>query len=360
MIRVLHIVTYMGRGGLETMLMNYYRNIDRTKVQFDFLVHREVEADYDKEILDMGGKIYHVSRLIPWSKEYKNELKRFLKEHPEYKIVHVHQDCLSSVALKCAEECGIPVRIAHSHSSSAVKNIKYPIKRYYMKDIPKYATHLFACGEQAGKWMFSGLDFNIVKNAIDIDKYKYSEDKDKNLRAKYDLENKFIIGHVGRFRKEKNQEFIIDIFNNVSKKVDNAILMLVGDGEEQQRIEEKVKQLNLQDKVMFMGARSDVNDLMQMMNVFLFPSLYEGLGIVLIEAQASGLPCVVSSTIPEEAILDKKNISIIMLEDSIDIWVNNIAKYSETSRKNNCHLLRKAGYDIKYAAKWLEEFYVSK
>lgn len=127
-VRILHIVTYMGRGGLETMLMNYYRHIDREKIQFDFLVHREFEADYDAEIKELGGKIYHISKLVPWSNSYKKKLKSFFMEHPEYKIVHVHQDCLSSVALKCAKECGIQVRIAHSHSSSAVKNIKYFIK----------------------------------------------------------------------------------------------------------------------------------------------------------------------------------------------------------------------------------------
>ena len=136
MIRVLHVVTYMGRGGLETMLMNYYRHIDRSKVQFDFLVHREFEADYDEEIKSLGGRIYHVSRLVPWSRKYKAELRRFFRTHSEYKIVHVHQDCLSSVALQCAKECGIPDRIAHSHNSNQDKNIKYLFKRYYMRKIP--------------------------------------------------------------------------------------------------------------------------------------------------------------------------------------------------------------------------------
>ena len=141
-IRVLHIVTYMGRGGLETMLMNYYRHIDRTKVQFDFLVHRDFEADYDAEILSLGGKIHHVSRLVPWSKSYQNELRTFFKAHPEYRIVHVHQDCLSSVALKVAKECGVPVRIAHSHNNNQDKNLKYLIKLHYMKKIPAFATAL--------------------------------------------------------------------------------------------------------------------------------------------------------------------------------------------------------------------------
>ena len=142
MIRVLHIVTYMGRGGLETMLMNYYRHIDRNKVQFDFLVHRDFEANYDQEILSMGGRIYHISRLIPWSKIYRNKLKKFFHEHPDYRIIHVHQDCLSSVALQCAKECNVPVRIAHSHNSSQDKNIKYLFKCYYMRKIPVYATDL--------------------------------------------------------------------------------------------------------------------------------------------------------------------------------------------------------------------------
>lgn len=150
MIRVLQVVTYMGRGGLETMLMNYYRHIDRNKVQFDFLVHRDFEADYDKEILSMGGKIYRVSRLIPWSRGYREELKRFFRAHPEYKIVHVHQDCLSSVALQYAKECGVPVRIVHSHNSNQDRNLKYIIKRHYMKQIPQFATDFFACGKNAG------------------------------------------------------------------------------------------------------------------------------------------------------------------------------------------------------------------
>ncbi len=156
MIRVLQIVTYMGRGGLETMLMNYYRNIDRQQVQFDFLVHRDFEADYDQEIRELGGKIYRMPRLVPWNRLYRKKLKEFFREHPEYKIVHVHQDCLSSVALQCAKESGVPVRIAHSHNSSQDKNLKYLIKRFYMKKIPKYATGLLACSREAGDWMFKG------------------------------------------------------------------------------------------------------------------------------------------------------------------------------------------------------------
>ena len=210
-IRVLHIVTYMGRGGLETMLMNYYRHIDRNKVQFDFLVHRDFEADYDAEIRELGGKIYHISRLIPWSHSYREKLKHFFREHSEYKIVHVHQDCLSSVALQCAKECGVPVRIAHSHTSSAVKDLKYLIKKYYMKKIPVYATDLFACGKQAGNWMFRGNDFRVIPNGICVQDYIYSEKKRKKIRKESDTENNLVIGHVGNFTRAKNHEFLLRV-----------------------------------------------------------------------------------------------------------------------------------------------------
>ena len=173
MVRVLQVVTYMGRGGLETMLMNYYRHMDRNRVQFDFLVHRPFEADYDAEIRALGGKIYRVSRLIPWSRTYRAELRNFFCAHPDYRIVHVHQDCLSAVALQCARDCGVPVRIAHSHNSSQTRNIKYPIKCYYMKQIPAAATHLFACGRQAGDWMFGGSPYQVIPNAIEVPKYRY-------------------------------------------------------------------------------------------------------------------------------------------------------------------------------------------
>ena len=162
MIRILHIVTYMGLGGLETMLMNYYRHMPRDRIQFDFLVHREFNADYDKEILSLGGKIYHFQRLIPWSRRYRRQLTAFLGSHPEYRIIHVHQDCFSAVALECAKQCRIPVRIAHSHISSQDKNWKYPLKCYYKNKIPSAATDFFACSQKAGEWMFEGHSFSVL------------------------------------------------------------------------------------------------------------------------------------------------------------------------------------------------------
>lgn len=360
MIRVLHIVTYMGRGGLETMLMNYYRHIDREKIQFDFLVHRDFEADYDQEILELGGKIYRISRLVPWSRSYRAELKAFFREHPEYRIVHVHQDCLSSVALQCAKDCGIPVRIAHSHNSNQDRNLKYLVKRCYMKKIPDYATDLFACSHLAGEWMFGGKPFEIVCNAIDAEKYLYNSEIAWKVRNELGINNDYVIGHVGRFNPQKNHTFLIDVFNECVKMNAHTKLILVGAGERIKQIQDKVNSLGIQDKVIFTGVRTDVNEILQAMDVFLFPSLYEGLGISAIEAQASGLPCIISDVIPDDCIVTKGLVHKVSLNDSPVQWANIIMKLKGIPRTERIGEIRNAGYDILRATKKLEGFYLRK
>lgn len=360
MIRVLQIVTYMGRGGLETMLMNYYRYMDRNKVQFDFLVHRNFEADYDKEILSMGGKIYHISRLVPWSKRYREKLKKFFLDHPEYKIIHVHQDCLSSVALQCAKECGIAVRIAHSHNSNQDKNLRYLIKRHYMKQIPQFATDCFACGKEAGDWMFSGHPYQIMCNAIDAALYTYSLEKADAIRKQLHVQKNLVIGHIGRFDIQKNHTFLLDIFSECVKIAPNAKLLLVGDGEGKVQIQEKVKRLGLEERVIFTGVRSDVPDLLQAMDVFVFPSLYEGVPVTMIEAQASGLPCVISDGVPKECIITAGLVTSMRLLDAPSDWAKHIIKQSHIRRNNHLKEIRNAGYDIVTAAKKLESFYLKK
>lgn len=217
-LRVLQVVTHMERGGLESMLMNYYRYIDREKIQFDFLVHRQERAAYDDEIEAMGGKIYRLPRLVPWSKAYLTALNRFFDEHPEYRIVHVHQDCLSSVILKAAQQHNIPVRIAHSHNANQDRNLKYPIKLWCRRSIPRCATHLFACGKDAGDWMFGGASYQIINNAIDTTAYTYDTNKRVELRRQLGLADELVIGHVGRFNPQKNHPFLLDIFAALLKK----------------------------------------------------------------------------------------------------------------------------------------------
>lgn len=357
-IRILHVVTYMGRGGLETMIMNYYRHMDRERVQFDFLTHRDFRADYDDEIESLGGKIYHIPRLVPWSRNYHKALNIFFEEHPEYKIVHVHQDCLSSVILKVAKKHGVTVRIAHSHSSSQDKDLKYVIKLLYRKQISKYATQLFACGKEAGDWMFCGAPYRIINNAIDTQLYTYDKKKRERVRKQFHIaEDVFVIGHVGRFNAVKNHVFLIDVFARIREIKRDTILLLVGDGDLHKDIENRVNELGLSGSVIFTGVRSDVYAMLQAMDCFVFPSLYEGVPVTLIEAQASGLPCFVSDGVPMEC--DKTGlVKQTSLSTSIDGWVKKILKCVNTDRRDTHNEIVESGYDIVANACWLQEYYL--
>lgn len=358
MIRILQVVTHMNRGGLETMLMNYYRHMDRTNVQFDFLTHREYDGDYGKEINELGGKIYHLPVLNPFSCKYKNALRNFFMDHQEYEIIHVHQDCLSSVILKVAKECNVKIRIAHSHCSSQDMNMKYPVKMYYQRLIPKYATELMACGDDAGTWMFRGASFKILNNAIDAKKYRFNTDVRISQRKKWGVKpDEILIGHVGRFSLPKNHSFLIDIFENIQSTV-SARLILIGDekGELASRVKEKVAKLRLQDKVIFAGLRSDVADLMQAMDVFVFPSNYEGFPVTLVEAQAAGLPCLISDKVPIECKMTNL-IYQIPLATSPEIWAKKAIEAAKQLRKNTYEEIKVAGYDIVESAKRLQKMY---
>ena len=356
--RVLQVVTKMNRGGLETMLMNYYRHIDREKVQFDFLVHREERGAYDDEIESLGGKIYRLPRLVPWSISYLKSLDRFFDEHPEYKIVHVHQDCLSSVILKSAKKHGIPVRIAHSHNADQERNLKYPIKLWYMRDIPRYSTHLFACGRKAGDWMFKGAPYTVINNAIDPQVFAFDSGKRSEIREQLNIQNKFVIGHVGRFNPQKNHKFLLEIFSSLLKYKPDSVLLLVGGGDGMEKIENRAIELGISENVRFLGIRSDIADLMQAMDVFVFPSLYEGLPVTMVEAQAAGLPCVVSEAIPREAymtdlVFQKK------LSDKPDDWVKDILLHRNMFRTSHIQEVTQSGFDIETEAEKLQEFYLS-
>ena len=357
-IRILHVVTYMGRGGLETMIMNYYRQMDRTKVQFDFLVHRDFQADYDDEIEQLGGRIYRIGRLVPWSGAYQRALDAFFAAHPEYRVVHVHQDCLSAVILKAAKKHGVPVRIAHSHSSSQDKNLKYLIKLYYKRQIPTYATALFACGRDAGDWMFGGKPYTIVNNAIDAAQYSYSHVRAMEMRRSIHIaEDAFVIGHVGRFSPVKNHTFLLDVFDELCRADERAVLMLVGDGELRKSMEDKAKAMGLEDRVLFTGVRSDVCDLMQAMDVFVFPSLYEGLPVSLVEAQAAGLPCIISDRVPDACMLTDL-VQRVDLVESARQWAERILKVRATVRRDRYDEIAAAGFDIVSSAAWLQQYYV--
>lgn len=361
MIRILHVVTFMGRGGLETMLMNYYRHIDRSKIQFDFLVHRDFRADYDDEIEKLGGKIHRLPRLVPWSKSYLNALNEFFKNHSEYRIVHVHQDCLSSVILKAAYKNNVPVRIAHSHNSNQTKNLKYPIKLFYRKLIPKYATELLSCSTEAGIWMFNKSRFKILRNAIDVQSYKFSTEKCVLAREHLGIpQDAFVVGHVGRFETQKNHSYLIDVFNEIKKQNKNSVLLLIGNGELKSQIEEKCISLGINDSIVFAGIRNDVSYLLNSMNVFVMPSLYEGVSLSIVEAAANNLLCFVTDNVSKD--LDNiECISKISLNQKPEIWANIILqKYVSIRSESINHQLIANGYDIHENVKKLTDFYMEK
>ena len=357
-IRILQVVTHMDRGGLETMLMNYYRHMDREKVQFDFLTHRQERAAYDDEIEALGGKIYRLPRLVPWSKSYLTVLDRFFDNHPEYKIVHVHQDCLSSVILKAAKKHGVPVRIAHSHNANQDRNLKYPIKLWYRREIPQYATNLFACGKDAGDWMFGGAPYQIVDNAIDAAVYTCDPAKRMKMRKQLGLSEEFAVGHVGRFNPQKNHPFLLAIFAVLLKKEPNATLLLVGGGEDMPKMQAKARELGIADYIRFMGVRSDVADLMQAMDVFAFPSLYEGLPVTMVEAQAAGLPCIISDKVPPECILTEGLVDVMPLSAGAEAWADAILEKRNTPRTDRRTEIAAHGFDITTEAVKLQEFYL--
>lgn len=357
-IRVLHIVSYMGRGGLETMIMNYYRHTNRTKVQFDFLVHRDFTADYDNEILALGGNIYRIPKLNPFSPLYFRALDSFFSEH-HYDIVHSHLDCLSAYPLKIAEKHGVKTRIAHAHNADQDHNLKYLIKAYAKRRIPRYATDFFACSQAAGQWMFPGQRFQVMKNAIDARQYIYNPETERKMKEKFGLQNKFVIGHVGRFSPQKNHNFLIDIFQYVEKSEKSAVLLLLGIGDRKEKIEAKVRQSGLQDKVIFLGSRDDVPEVLQAFDVFVFPSLYEGFSIAVTEAQAAGLPCILSDRVPRECKLTE-NVEFLSLDLSPREWAEHIIRYKGKPKENQFDVICNAGYDIEENAKQLENFYLSR
>lgn len=357
MIRILQSVNIMDRAGLETMLMNYYRNIDRTKVQFDFLTHREEKGAYDEEICDLGGRIYHAPRLYPQNyPRYFKYMKQFFDEHHEYKIIHSHIDAMSYFPLKAAEKNNIPVRIGHSHNSKLDLDMKYPIKYYALKRMSKVANRYFACGKLAGEFMYPNLEFTIIRNAIDLDKFGFCEETREAKRKELNIGDELVIGHIGRYSNVKNQDFLIDVFKCINDKNPKTKLMLVGKGENEKQYRDKVEKLGIEKEVRFLIDRSDVDELYQVMDVFVLPSIFEGLPVVGVEAQANGLPCIVSEGISRELLMTN-NIMSLDLKSGVEKWADVILSINVNRNIAAKSELQKAGYDIKIEADKLQSYY---
>lgn len=350
----------MNRGGIESYMMNYYRHFDREKIQIDFIVHNAGGYGYyDDEIKKLGGNIYVVPQKSKHPIKYTSHLKKIFKNN-NYKIIHTHMDAMGTWVLKIAKECGIPIRIAHSHNTQHLTT--NPVKLFFLeqarKKINLYATHRMACSEAAGKWLFGNAPYQIIRNAIDLDKFIFNLPVRESVRKEWGIKDgEFLIGHVGRFDTQKNHTFLIDVFYKVHQKLPNTKLMLIGEGGLMPDIKEKVEKLGLKDSIIFTGSRNDANLFYNAFDLFVLPSLFEGLGIVAIEAEINGCTSFLSDKIPQEAKI-AQNVSFIPL--NIDVWTNKIIEYifQKELRQGALFDIYKSGYDIKTEALKLQNIYL--
>lgn len=364
-IHVLVLDTVMDRGGAEAMIMNYMRKINREVIKFDFLTNRDYRAAYEDEIESLGGKVYHMCPMYPGKfRQYKKEVRDFLTEHPEYKIIHSNLEERSYLPLKVAKKMGVPVRISHSHNRPLGVNPKLIVRYYFRFMLKYYNTHKFACGVEAGDWLYGRKNRDeviVMKNAVDAMQYRYNKQIQDSMREELGIQGKKVIGHVGRFFPQKNHGFLIDIFKAVHDKDSNTVLLLVGGGEAddalKNQIRDKVESLGLTDCVQFLGVREDVDKVVQTFDVFLLPSLFEGLPVTMVEAQAAGLPCVISDKVPIQCDITG-NVDVVALEDSVDKWADVILDRAYHFEKYDTYQqIADAGFDIKAQAEWLEDFY---
>ena len=354
MIRILQVVNIMDRAGIENVLMNYYRHIDKSQVQFDFLTHRVNDGAFDEEIKALGGKIYKAPRLYPQNyPAYFAYMKKFFKEHPEYQIVHSHIDAMSYLPLLAAKKAGIPIRISHSHNTNIDKDYRYILKQCFRAGINSVANLRKACSRDAGKYLFGKEEFQVIPNALDTSRFLYDSNVRCEVREELGITDKFVIGHVGRFTEQKNHAFIIELFEKVAIQREDAVLVLVGNGELKESVQDKVREKGLEDRVFILENRSDIQRIYQALDVFIFPSLYEGLGLVLVEAQISGLPCLVSVYVPEEAKISE---NMQFLELDVELWTEHIVNMKQDNERQSVHT---EYYDIHHATKELETMYMN-
>ena len=365
-IRVLHVIGIMNRGGAETMIMNLYRHIDRSKVQFDFVENSSEPAVFDEEILSLGGRIFRCPHYNGKNHfTYVKWWNDFFKAHPkEYPIVHGHLGSTASIYLSVAKKYG-SYAIAHSHSSGTDHSLHanlYQIMSYNTRNV---ADYFFACSEAAGKERFgskvvSGDHYAVLNNAIDVNRFSYNPSVRNAVRDELGIgQIQLVVGHIGRYTKEKNHEFILKIFSELKKMDSNARLLMVGDGTLRTHIMQMAEQASLSSDVIFTGVRSDVERLVQAMDVFVLPSLYEGLPVTMVEAQAAGLPCIISDKVPPECILTEGLVDIMTLSASPEAWAEKILAKRAIPRTDRRAEVAAHGFDITTEAVKLQEFYLN-
>ena len=357
-IRIAQIVGKMAAGGVESVVYNYYRAIDHTQVQFDFIVDEDSTTSFPQDLLEMGAHVYIVPAYEAIFSYLKKLYALFRENH--YTIVHAHINTLCVFPLFAAWRAGIPVRICHNHSTAHWGEGKKTLLKYLLRPFAKvFATDYFACGEKAGRWMYGNRCFerghvHVMPNAIDTKKFAYDEEVKRCLRAELGIpQDAFVLGHVGRFTYAKNHGFLLKVMECLKTQGQDVWLLLVGKGELEQTVKQQANACGLAGRIIFSGARTDVNKLYSAMDVFCLPSFYEGLPVVALEAQANGLPCLFSDRMTKEVVLTPgaRQLSI----ENPEPWVKAV---QEAQRQNTCALPQT--YDISSAGKWLQNYYFTR
>lgn len=365
-IRILQVIGSMNRGGAEAMLMNYYRNIDRTKVQFDFVENASDSAAYDEEIRSLGGRIYHCPRYNGKNHfTYTKWWNCFFKAHKdEYHIIHGHLGSTAAIYLSIAKKYGV-YSIAHSHNTNLKKSLSDILYAVFAYPTRFIADYYFTCSKAAGISRYgkkvgnNGNRCTVLPNAIDINKFIFDGSIRRKMRDSLGIkETQFVIGNISRFSEQKNHLFLLDVFESVREKVPDAVLLLVGDGERRVQLEAYIAEKKLQSNVILTGIQPNTWDFYQAMDVFLMPSLYEGLPVSMVEAQTAGLPCCVSANVPREAAITDL-VQFRDLNDSAEKWGDWVIECSKIPRRNTMLDIQQAGYDISITSKWLENFYLN-
>ncbi len=360
-VRILQIGCTQNCGGMENFVMNTYRNIDRNKIQFDFLTTHNGKIAYEDEIESLGGKIYRVTyRKSENIVKHYTALYQFFKDHPEIDGIHMNSCFFNYILpLKIAKKFGIKTRIFHAHNSANMFGDTFFYRllgKYTKSKIKKLATHLLACSDEAGKYMFDD-NFEVIENGIDTNSFKFDENRRKNKQEELQINGRKVIGFVGRLQEQKNPMFALEVFKALYAIRKDVIFLIVGDGELKGEMLEYVRQNNLEEAVVFLGMRKDMSDLYQVMDVFFLPSKFEGLGIVFIEAQANGLNCITSTGIPDETCITDL-VKRIDLEQPIEIWKNELLSKLDEIRDEKYHKMVKDKYGISITVDKLEQIYL--
>lgn len=365
MIKVMHAVSIMDRAGQETFIMNMYRNINRNEIQFGFQCSVAGKGDFDDEIKQLGGEIFHLEAnrcRIPFLK-YMNDILiqyRFFRKHKEYDVYHIHtyhafNAWLGIVGAKLA---GVPKVVLHSHNTFGMHPGLHKIFRCLLKYMK---IERLACSKMAAEWMYGEQELKRVKvinNGIDAESFVFQPQIRAEKRKELELEEHLVIGHIGRFMPQKNHGFLIDIFEKIVEKDNGAVLLLIGTGELQKEIQNQVEQKGLSDKVRFMNVREDIKELLWAMDLFLFPSLYEGLSVVAIEAQAAGIPVLAADTLTKETKITEC-MQFCSLENSLEEWADKALIMAKEGHKDTLDSIRNANYDMKQNVHVMEEIYRS-